>query len=159
MDENADLETSEDDPITGVFFDGRVDQTKNLLEDDNGKKYPSTRSEEHVTMTCEPGGMYIGHLSPDAKDAKTQSSELNDFFVENNIDKSLLFLGGDSTPVNTGPTGGIMYLLEVLLGRRLVRTICELHTNELPLRHIIEKLDGPTSGANSFSGKFSVCLY
>ena len=47
---------------------------------------------------------------------------------------------------------GIMHLLEVLLGRRLVRVICELHTNELPLRHIIEQLDGPTSGANSFAG-------
>ena len=45
-----------------------------------------------------------------------------------------------------------MHLLEVLLGRRLVRVICELHTNELPLRHIIEQLDGPTSGANSFAG-------
>ena len=79
-------------------------------------------------MTSEPGGKYIGHLSPDAKDAKTQSSDLNDFFVEQGIDKSLLYLGGDSTPVNTGSSGGIMHLLEVLLGRRLVRVICELHT-------------------------------
>ena len=63
-----------------------------------------------------------------------------------------LYQGGDSTPVNTGASGRIMHLLEVLLGRRLVRVICELHTNELPLRHIIEQLDGPTSGANSFTG-------
>ena len=30
--------------------------------------------------------------------------------------------------------------------------MCKLHTNELPLRHVIEKIDGPTTGTNSFAG-------
>ena len=30
-------------------------------------------------------------------------------------------------------------------------SICQLHTNELPLRHIIAKIDGPTTGEHTFS--------
>ena len=29
-------------------------------------------------------------------------------------------------------------------------SICLLHTNELPLRHLFTDLDGPSTGANSF---------
>ena len=32
------------------------------------------------------------------------------------------------------------------------------HTNELPLRHLIEALDGPTSGPNSYSGQICKVL-
>ena len=72
------------------------------------------------------------------------------------IDKTLEYIGGDSTNHVTGVKGGTMHELEELLGHRLMRIVCELHTNELPFRHIITELDGPTSGANSFSG---VCVH
>ena len=40
-------------------------------------------------------------------------------------------IGADSTNTNTG---------------------CILHTNELPLRHLIEVLDGPTGSSNTLTG-------
>ena len=154
LEATRDSHEQEDGPITCILFDGRNDRTKVLLEDENGKKYPSTKSEEHVTMTAEPGGAYVGHLSPEAKDAQTIAADLLQHFLENGIDKTLMFIGGDSTNVNTGAQGGVMHLLEKALGHRLHRIICELHTNELSLRHVIQELDGPTSGANSFSGAY-----
>ena len=123
-----------------------------MLEDSRGKQYPSTVVEEHVSLVSEPGGRYIGHLSPEGKDAKTQAEEIYRFFVAHGIDETLQYIGGDSTNVNTGAHGGIMHLIERHLGRRLGRIICELHTNELPLRHIIAELDGPTSGPSSYAG-------
>ncbi|KAJ8352253.1 hypothetical protein SKAU_G00237290 [Synaphobranchus kaupii] len=37
-----------------------------------------------------------------------------------------------------------MQKLELHLGRKLVWLVCNLHTRELPLRHLIVDLDGPT---------------
>ena len=46
--------------------------------------------------------------------------------------------------------------LEIMVGssvcRRLMWSICLLHTNELPSRHLFIDLDGPNTGANSFQG-------
>lgn len=33
-----------------------------------------------------------------------------------------------------------------------------MHTNELPLRHLVEKLDGPTSGPKGFVGSVGQSL-
>ncbi|CAH0391283.1 unnamed protein product [Bemisia tabaci] len=42
--------------------------------------------------------------------------------------------------------------MEEVLLRALQWIICLLHFNELPLRHIIERIDGPYSGPKEFSG-------
>jgi len=55
------------------------------------------------------------------------------------------------TPI-TERMGGITRLLEVRLGKPLQWFVCQLHSNELPLRHLMEHLDGPTSGPRGFSG-------
>ena len=132
--------------------DGRNDRTRIVLEDEAGKRYPGFQMEEHISLTSEPGGEYVAHLSPTGKDAETIANAIYEFIVAHGIDKTLKYIGGDSVVVNTGVFSGVMRRVEELLQRRLMRIICELHTNELPLRHIIEELDGPTSGANSFSG-------
>ena len=154
----ADLVVEEQSPIKCILFDGRNDHTRVVLEDEAGKRYPGFRMEEHVTLTSEPGGDYVAHLSPAAKDAETIADELYMFIVDHAIDKTLEYIGGDSVVVNTGTFKGIMRRIEEKLGRRLMRIVCELHTNELPFRHIIEELDGPTSGATSFSG-MHVCVF
>ena len=56
---------------------------------------------------------------------------------------SILYLLGDSTNCNTGWKGGTHAHLEKLLERRLVWGICNIHTHELPLRHLIAALNGP----------------
>ena len=71
---------------------------------------------------------------------------------ENDSTQSLQVLGGDSTNMNTGWRGGTHAHLEELLGRRLYWAICNLHCNELPLRHLITLLDGPTSSKEGFTG-------
>jgi hypothetical protein len=71
---------------------------------------------------------------------------------ERNSLDSVNLLGGDSTNPNTGWKGGSHAHLEKMLKRRLFWAICQLHTNELPLRHLIAALDGPTSSDKGFSG-------
>ena len=57
-------------------------------------------------------------------------------------------IGCDGTNVNSGVKGGVIRLLELELGRPLQWLICLLHANELPLRHLLQKLDGVTHGPN-----------
>lgn len=71
---------------------------------------------------------------------------------ELHIADNVLAIGCDSTNANTGCKGGVINCLEKKLGRPLQRFICMLHTNELPLRHLFEQLDGGTSGAITFTG-------
>ena len=61
---------------------------------------------------------------------------------QHGVDKSIQALGGDSTNVNTGWESGVMQFVESKLNKRLNWLICALHTNELPLRHLIVELDG-----------------
>ncbi|GBL81647.1 hypothetical protein AVEN_93434-1 [Araneus ventricosus] len=52
--------------------------------------------------------------------------------------------------VNTGHKRGIIHLMELDLNRPLQWCICLLHTNELPLRHLLNSLDGATTGTKEF---------
>jgi hypothetical protein len=58
----------------------------------------------------------------------------------------------DNTKVNTGHLNGLCICLERKLKRKLHMIGCFLHMNELPLRHIIRKLDGETISGNKLSG-------
>jgi hypothetical protein len=64
----------------------------------------------------------------------------------------------DNTPVNTGVSGGLCACLEHKLGRKLHLIGCFLHINELPLCHLIQKLDGKTISGNKFSGDIGKLL-
>lgn len=68
------------------------------------------------------------------------------------INSHIQVVGCDSTNTNIGGRGGIIQYIEKALGRPLQWFVCLLHTNELPLRHLFQTLDGPTTGANTFSG-------
>ena len=54
--------------------------------------------------------------------------------------------------MNMGWKGGSLALLENMLGWRLYWGICPLHTNELPHRHLIANVDGPTCSDKGFTG-------
>ena len=67
-------------------------------------------------------------------------------------------IGSGSTAVNTGYKGGAITLL---LERELDHQpclICLLHINELPLRHLLIELDGPTQGDKAFKGPIGKLL-
>jgi len=67
-------------------------------------------------------------------------------------------IGYDGTNVNTGAVGGVIGLLEQSLGRPLQWLVCLLHANELPLRHLLQTLDGVTQGPKGFSGVIGKAL-
>jgi len=69
------------------------------------------------------------------------------------IDKTLQIIEGDSTNVNMSWEGGTMHWVEVKLKRKLDWLVCSLHTNELPLRHLIATLDGKTLSNNKCAGE------
>ncbi|KAM5147870.1 LOW QUALITY PROTEIN: uncharacterized protein ACMZJ9_011543 [Mantella aurantiaca] len=45
-----------------------------------------------------------------------------------------------------------MHWVEAKLNHKLICLVCALHTNELPLRHLIKELDGKTLSNNKWSG-------
>ena len=57
----------------------------------------------------------------------------------------------DSTAITTGRLGGIIKRIEDLLNKKLTWIVYMLYTNELPLRHHIQDLNGKTSN-NGFGG-------
>jgi len=58
----------------------------------------------------------------------------------------------DGTNTNVGWKTGIIRRLEKKFQRPLHWIICQLHGNELPLRHLLIQLDGKTSGPTQFTG-------
>ncbi|CAG4960190.1 unnamed protein product [Parnassius apollo] len=72
--------------------------------------------------------------------------------------KRIITIWCDGTAVNTGNKAGIICLLEKKLHRPLQWLVCLLHTNELPLRHLFEHLDGKTTGPRSFTGVIGKAL-
>lgn len=61
-------------------------------------------------------------------------------------------LGCDGTAVNTGATGGACRLFELASESPVHWFICQIHANELNLRHVFLALDGTTSGPRSWTG-------
>ena len=92
------------------------------------------------------------------KHAEVIAENLVDFLKDKIIDQSLQAIGGDSTNVNTGWEGGAMHWVEVKLGRELNWLVCALHTNELPLRHLITTVDGKTLSNNKWTGNICKML-
>ena len=66
--------------------------------------------------------------------------------------KEISVLGCDGTNTNVGKKGGIIRLIEQKEKRAMQWAICLLHMNELPLRHLVKRVDGCTSGPKSFVG-------
>src|SRR6185436_21130190 len=96
---------------------------------------------------------YIGHVSPTAGSALQIKKSIMEFIVANNVNvNKLAAVGCDGTNVNIGAHNGVIRLLEVEMQKPLQWLVCQLHANELPLRHLFEHLDGATSSPCAFSG-------
>ena len=48
---------------SAIYFDGRKDLTKVLIEDENGNFRRRQIREDHYSICSEPGGNYLGHLT------------------------------------------------------------------------------------------------
>ncbi|GBL91678.1 hypothetical protein AVEN_108311-1 [Araneus ventricosus] len=72
--------------------------------------------------------------------------------------QNLSVIGYDGANVNTGWKGRVIRLLDTYIGRPLQWNISMLHTNELPLRHIIVEMNSCTKGPYSYSGRIGLLL-
>lgn len=139
------------DPF-GIYFDGRKDRTL-VHENVNGKLHRRVKVEEHVSLVLEPGTSFLGHVTTLTGSSANMKESIMNFVQENSMNTdNLIAIGCDGTAVNTGKKGGAIRLIEEHVNRPLHWFVCLLHGNELPLRHLFEKLDGSTTGPRSFSG-------
>jgi len=84
--------------------------------------------------------------------AASIASGIFDYLSSHNVE-NLVAVGCDGTAVNTGQKGGTIRLLEQKLKRPLQWFVCQLHANELLLRHILQHIDGgKTTGPNTYAG-------
>lgn len=138
------------DDIQGLYFDGRKDQTLEF----NGSVPKKKRKIEHISLLQQPGSFYLGHKSVSDGCAVSIGNAVDELLQEKSIPVSKInVIGCDGTVVNTGVDGGIVRFLELKWKKTLHWVICMLHLNELPLRALITKLDGATSGSKSYSGE------
>ena len=147
-----------------------------------GKFYPRVEKQDHYTLTDGAGRFLVHITKPgkegttgageaegdvdsqdetqtdetlsakDPKPAEVVAILIFEWMTLHGVDKTVLFLSGDSTNSNTGWKGGIIAWLEKLLKRKVNWLVCQLHTNELGLRHLFELLDGKTNSKTGWSG-------
>ncbi|XP_065671449.1 uncharacterized protein LOC136089407 [Hydra vulgaris] len=150
--------------INCILFDSRKDVTKVKVEVEGSSRFfPGSIKEEHYTTCMEPGGGFLFHFTPqksseEKKHAEIVADHLVEWMIQHGVDKTIQALGGDSTNVNTGWEGGVIKFVELKLDKKLNWLICALHTNELPLRHLIVELDGKTLSNNKWSGDLGKLL-
>ena len=151
--------------IECIFFDGRKDLTQVMkVKDGSNKKHPTVLKEDHYTICMEPSGLYLTHLTIDStskkeiKPAEFIADSIMNYLTSTNISSSLKAVGCDSTNLNTGLNAGVLHFLEKRLNKKLIWLICALHTNELPLRHLIFELDGPSSSSKKLAGPIGSIL-
>jgi hypothetical protein len=142
----------EESKLDCIFFDGRRDQTKMIVVDGDGDEFARTEFEEHYTIT-DPT-RYLTHITPEeGTGAKGTADKVIEFLSEVKQLENVQVVGGDSTSSNTGWRDGAIHHIEDGKSEKVVWDICMLHTNELPLRHIMKDQGMETSGANTFTGE------
>ncbi|GBL72988.1 hypothetical protein AVEN_128161-1 [Araneus ventricosus] len=91
------------------------------------------------------------HVTAATGGAKPIKEAILNLFVSNNMQlNGITVIGCDGTNVNTGHKGWYYSLDGTGLNRPLQWCICLLQTNELPLRHLLNSLDGATTGHKEF---------
>ena len=141
--------------IDAIQFDGKDEKAKAWVTLECGTRVIRHVKEDHITLTdCQ--GEFLMHFTREkvegVRAGKVVALRIATFLETFGIDATLKLIGADSTNLNTGSKEGAIALLEQKLEKRLVWSICMLHTNELPLRHLIQKLDGPTGSGNTLTG-------
>lgn len=144
--------------LKGLYFDGRRDKTL-VFEKIDGINYRKFKQEEHISLISEPGGQYIGHVTTKSGTAHEIKKSIVKYIEDERMAiEDLVAIGADGTAVNTGFKAGVIRLLEIHFGHSLQWLVCQFHGNELPFRHLFNKLDGKTSGPSSFSGPIGKML-
>ena len=104
----------------------------------------------------EPNGVHKGHVIQQSGTAAIFSAAINEEMGD--LMTNINVIGCDGTNTNVGRKTGVIVRLETMTNRPLQWNICLLHMNELPLRHLVKKMDGETSGPKSFTGPLGKML-
>ena len=138
-----------------IYFDGRKDRT--IIQVKKGNKASKDEvTEEHVVILVEPGARYVefvDHVTPSSGYSSQIASEILTSLRSKGIaTDNIQAIGCDGTVVDRCSKHGVTALHEQTLGRSLQWLICQLHCNELPLRHLVMELDRKTTGPLGFTG-------
>jgi hypothetical protein len=144
--------------LHSIYFDGRKDVTLHNTKI-GGSYHIEKYKEEHIVIIEEPKSLYVGHVTPKTGKSVDIVAAMTSFFEKEHINTDeVLAIGCDGCNVNVGHINGAIVLLEKHFKRPLHWYICLLHANELLLRNIFEKIDGTTTGPNSFSGSIGKAI-
>ena len=140
--------------LTSLYFDGKKTMTRVLVKNHKTRRWsPTMKEDDHYVVLTEPGNGYLTHVTPKTGHGKVVARAIYDFLVEQELTNQTLYVAGcDGCRVNTGPNGGVIHHLEMLLNRPLHYSICQLHGNELPFRAIFYYYDGKPSGPENWRG-------
>lgn len=149
------------DYIKSFSFDSKKNRVLFSYKTDDNRLHPRLRSESDIVFLKHPGSIFLGYaVAPDTDKSPQISQIILNFFREKGLclDK-LVAIGCDGEPKNTGKNNGILRNLEIALKRPLHWFVCLLHLNELPFRHIFEKIDSSkTTGPKSSTGKLGKAI-
>ena len=151
-----------------ICFDGKKDFS--LVKKCVGKRDVKEKSSEevdHYTVTMHPENKFLTKfVAPKVppqegvkgkkkdRKGKLTAKKMVEKVHEIGLDTSgLVVIGCDSTPLNTGPLGGIIAWFEFFISTILVWCICLLHLNELPLRRVMDYCLGNTKSAGDRDGE------
>nr|XP_047138771.1 uncharacterized protein LOC105846338 isoform X2 [Hydra vulgaris] len=147
---NASFEQSKVSNIKAIGLDSKRNKNSLVYEqrdiDGEINLCKSTSTVNHLTFTIESGELQEKGKGKDL--AEFTCNVLKEFKSDKSIQAIIL----DNTSVNTGKDNGLVACLERILKRRIHLIGCLLHVNELPLRHLISKLDGSSNSSNNYSG-------
>jgi hypothetical protein len=137
--------------LEALFYDGRKDVTLEMINID-GRWHRRKIKAEHISLVSQPGNRYFDHLTVFDGTAETLAAALVVSIDQSESRSTLTVLGCDAANTNTGWKAGTNVLVQQALNRPIMWVVCQLHQNELPLRHLLQQLDGTTQGPKSFSG-------
>ena len=140
--------------LTSLYFDGKKTMTRVLVKNHKtGRWSPTMKVDDHYVVLTEPGNDYLTHVTTKTGHGKVVARAIYDFLVQQELTNQPLYVAGcDRCRVNTGPYGGVIHHLEMLLNRPPHYSICQLHGNELPFRAIFYYYDGKPSGPENWRG-------
>ena len=125
----------------------------NIVNGDPKEKF-SLKTSEHIVYTTEPGGEYLCHSEISSGTGRDLANDFIEVKAEHESLDSIVAVVADGTNTNTGWKDGMIAHTERDLQRPILWLICQLHGNELGLRHYFDQCDGGfgTSGPDSFNG-------
>ena len=85
----------------------------------------------HVSHIEEPGSKYFGHLALQIGSANAIANGIFDYMSADHLELDAMAL----LLVNAGAEGGAIRLIELELNKSVHWFVCQLHADELPIRH------------------------